>query len=342
MIDGKRAHMSRRALLVAGGSATLFAPSLRAQARSGWSDLRSQAASLDQLHTIVVWINGEEVFADRFRGPGLDRAVNVKSVSKTFVAALTGAAIDRDILPGLDATIGGLSPGLIPTGADPRVAGITLGDLITMQAGLERTSGQNYGAWVSSPNWVAHALSRPMVSEPGRGMSYSTGSFHILGAVLTEVSGRSLHSLARDWLGNPLGIEIAAWTRDPQGYYLGGNEMSLSPRAMIRFAEMYRQGGVWSGSQVLSANWVESSFEPRTRSRFSGLDYGLGWFLGRIQGYEFALGRGYGGQLVGIVPELRMSFAITSDPTRPARSGGYFGDLLDLIGQGVIPAARTV
>ena len=38
--------------------------------------------------------------------------------------------------------------------------------LLSMQAGLERTSGENYGAWVASPDWVQAALSRPMEGRP--------------------------------------------------------------------------------------------------------------------------------------------------------------------------------
>lgn len=331
---------TRRQLLAAGGALAVSARVAAAQGGSNWEAVRSGAGRLDQLHSLLISMNGDVVVSETYRGPGVDRAVNVKSVSKTLVAALTGAAIDRGIVPGLDATIGAVAPRLIPPSADPSVAEITLGDLITMQAGLERTSGANYGAWVSSSDWVAYALSRPVVSPPGRRMAYSTGSYHVLGAVLAEASGRSLLEMSRAWIGEPLEIEVPAWTRDPQGYYLGGNEMALSPVALLRFGEMYRLGGRWQGARVLSSAWVESSFRSRTRSPFSGLDYGYGWFLGTARGHDFALARGYGGQIILIAPELRLTLVITSDPTRPARSEGYFGDLLRLIRDEVIPAAQ--
>jgi CubicO group peptidase (beta-lactamase class C family) len=211
-----------------------------------------------------------------------------------------------------------------------------------MQAGLARTSGANYGAWVSSRDWVGYALAQPFVAEPGARMLYSTGSFHVLGAALARASGDSLLALARGWLGEPLGIEIPAWTRDPQGFYLGGNEMALSPLALLAFGEMYRRGGrAADGTSVLSRGWVESSFVPRTRSPFSGLDYGYGWFLGRRGGRGLALARGYGGQLVALVPELSLTVVITSDPTRPARSEGYFGELMALLGEAVIADAEA-
>jgi CubicO group peptidase (beta-lactamase class C family) len=306
-----------------------------------WSEAADAARAFDQLHALVISHKGDTAFAEAFRGPPIERPVNVKSVSKTIVAALTGAALDRGEIGGLGETLGSLAPELIPSSADPRVAGITVEDLLTMRAGLERTSGPNYGNWVSSPNWIAHALSRPFVMPPGTQMQYSTGSFHVLGAALSRLAGRSLLELARRRIGDPLEIEIPAWTRDPQGFYLGGNEMALSPLAMIRFGELYRRGGSWRGKQVLSEDWVEASFVPRTRSRFSGLEYGYGWFLGELDGHRIAIARGYGGQLIGIVRSLDLTFAITSDPTRPARSGGYFGDLMDLIAGHIIPAAAA-
>ena len=322
------------------GAALLAAWPIAARSQP-WLAVADQARALSQCNALAINFRGADVLSEVFRGPGIDRAVPIKSVSKTIVAALTGAAIDRGEIPSLDAPIADLAPSLIPPGADPRVGRITVEQLVTMRAGLERTSGANYGGWVSSADWIADALSRPFVAEPGDRMLYSTGSFHVLGAVLSEVSGESLLTLARRRLGSPLGIEIPAWTRDPQGRYLGGNEMALSLPAMVRFGELYRQGGRFDGVQVLSRDWVERSLVGRTRSPFSGLDYGYGWFLGRAGGDGYALARGYGGQLICIVPGLELTVALTSDPKMPARSDGYFGELLQLIESDILPAARS-
>ncbi|MGR3518666.1 MAG: hypothetical protein ACU0EF_00940, partial [Roseovarius sp.] len=39
----------------------------------------------------------------------------------------------------------------------------------------------------------------------------------------------------------------------------------------------------------------------------------------------------HGGQIIAAHPERGLAVAISSDPMRPARSGGYFGDLIGLI-----------
>jgi len=324
--------------MIGGAAALGFAASgLRAQA-GGWAQVAEAARAHEQLHAIIVAHRGETVLAEAFRGPSLDRPANVKSVSKSIVALLTGVAIDRGAIPDVTARLGEVAPRLVPRGADPRVPALTVEDLVTMRAGLERTSGPGYGAWVSSRNWVADALGRDFVAEPGGRMLYSTGSFHVLGAALSEATGRSLLDLARDWLGRPLGIEIPPWTRDPQGRYMGGNEMALSPRALLRIGEMIRQQGSWNGTRVVSSDWLATSFEPRARSPWSGLGYGYGWFLGGQGADRFVLARGYGGQILCVLPEREVTIAITSDPSRPARSEGYFGDLMDLIRGPVLAA----
>lgn len=320
--------LSRRSVL-AGLSLALARPALAQGDR--WAGVAEAARALPQLHSILVSRRGETVLAEAFRGPGLDVPANVKSVAKSIVALLLGAAIDREILPSVEATLAEIAPELVPASAGPRAAHLTMEDLVTLRAGLERTSGPNYGGWVSSPNWVADALSRPFVAEPGERMLYSTGSFHVLGAALAEAAGKDLLALARGWLGQPLGIEIPPWPRDPQGYYLGGNEMALTPRAMLRIGEMVRQGGTWQGEQVLSRAWIDASLTPVTRSPFSGLDYGYGWFLDDTNVGRLAIARGYGGQVIAIAPEAEITVAITSDPTLPARSDGHFGDLMSVI-----------
>ncbi|WP_207477117.1 serine hydrolase domain-containing protein [Arenibaculum pallidiluteum] len=346
--SGGPADPLRRLVIGAGAAAPIallmpragLASAARPFDRAGLDRALARAARFDQIHGLIVARDGEMVVREAFRGPGLGRPVNVKSVSKTIVASLVGAAIDRGVLRGPEQRLAEIAPDLIPRNADPRVRDITLAQLLTMQAGLERTSGPNYGRWVESRNWVAFALSRPFVAEPGGGMLYSTGSYHVLGAVLAQAAGRSLLALARDWLGDPLGIEFRPWTRDPQGFYLGGNNMVLSPEDLFRFGEMWRNGGLRDGRRVLSAAWIEASWMPRTRSPFSGDQYGYGWFLAEMGGRPVAYARGYGGQMLYLVPTLGLTVVVSSDPTRPARSEGYVGDLEAILAEEIIPAAE--
>lgn len=327
--------MHRRRFLLAAGAAVLSAPCLRAAAAQPESDLASALERLPQMHTLLIRRGEETIVAEARRNGGLDRAANIKSCSKSLVALLLGAAIERGEISGVHARLGDVAPGLIPSDATDGVADITMEDLVTLRAGLATTSGAAYGAWVGSADWVAHALRRPMVAQPGGRMIYSTGSTHVLGAALAQATGLSLLAQARERLGAPMEIEVPGWTRDPQGYYFGGNEMALTPRTMLAIATMMRDGGRHNGRQVVSPDWMQASLVPRTQSPFSGMAYGYGWFL-TDSGYVLA--RGYGGQVIAAHPERKLAVAITSDPTRPARSPGYFGDIMELLDGPVLSA----
>lgn len=324
--------MDRRSV-IAGLAALTLAPPAAAQGRYGGAVTR--ARSLDQLRSLVIAEDGSVVRAEALRGPAPDVPVNVKSVSKSVVSALVGIAIERGELPGAAATLAEVAPRLIPPDAAPEVGRITISQLLSMQAGLERTSGGNYGIWVESGDWVAYALSRPLVAQPGGTMLYSTGNTHVLGAVLSEVTGLSLLEQARRRVGEPLDIDVPPWTRDPQGRYMGGNNMALSPLAMVRFGEAWR-----TDAGVVPRPWVEAAWTPRTRSRYSGDAYGYGWFLTRIGEHDAAYARGYGGQMIWVVPQLALTVAVTSDPDLPARSQGYAGDLHRMVEETVVPEAR--
>ena len=295
-------------------------------------DLLADAARrVERLHAIVVMQHGEIILAEAFRGPPVGQAVNVKSVSKSVVAALVGCALERGSLASIEATLGEIAPKLLPADADSRVAALSVQDFLTMRLGLERQSGRDYGRWAASDDWVRYALTRPFTTEPGGRMLYSTAGWHVLGALLSEVTGKSLLTLSREWLGKPLDIEFAPWTRDPQGRYLGGNEMSMSPLEMVRFGELYRQGGRWNGSRVMADQWASQSFKSRTVSPWSNDAYGYGWFLRPLGDQFVAYARGYGGQLIHVIPEAGVVVAMTSGTSRPARSGGYMDTLHSLV-----------
>lgn len=288
------------------------------------------AAGLTPLHSLIVARDGRIFVARRFGGPTLDRWANIKSVSKAVIVALVGIAIDRGVFTGLDQTIAPLLADRLPRNPDPRLHAITIDHLLSMRAGLDRTSCVNYGRWVTSPDWVRHVLSRPFVADPGGPMLYSTGDSHLLAALLTQATGRSTLALAREWLGAPLGIKIPPWPRDPQGIYVGGNDMLLSPRDLLRFAELHRLGGAIGGTRVLREDWIRACWTPRTASRFTGAPHGYAWFLAEANGYPRFYAWGFGGQMIHIVPRLGLSVVMTSDPTQ--RSGGAMGHAAICIG----------
>lgn len=297
-----------------------------------------RAGELPRLRTLLVARHGEILVEHRFRGPALDAPANVKSVSKSVLSALIGIAIAEERLAGADQPIGPYFESYL-AGEDPRKAEITVGHLLSMQSGLERTSGENYGRWVTSGNWVRHAITRPLVAEPGSARIYSTGNSHLLSALLTRATGQSTLAFARDRLARPLEISLPGWPTDPQGIYFGGNEMRMTPRAMLRFGELYRNEGRYGDRQIVPRWWVRESLARRSASRWTGDGYGYGWFLAHARGYPMFYAWGYGGQFIFVIPDLEMTVVTTSDPDAE-RASDHTRELRRLLSDWIVPAAE--
>lgn len=292
------------------------------------------AQSLAQLRTVLVARDGALLVERGYRGASPTRPTNIKSASKTVVSALVGIAIERGLLEGVDQPIAPLLADRLPSQPDPRLAQVTIGHLLSMQAGLESTSGRGYGRWVAQRDWVCAALAQPFVQAPGGTMVYSTGSTHLLSAILTRVGGKPTLALAREWLGPQAGFAIASWDRDPQGIYFGGNQMAMTPRSLLAFGELYRNHGrSTSGEQLLPATWIAQSWLPRTRSVYTGDGYGYGWFARRIGDHDVRFAWGHGGQMLYVVPALGLTVAMTSDPDTRAAGSGHLAQLHALLGR---------
>src|SRR5688572_23825082 len=116
------------------------------------SGILDAAAEYGQVRTIIVAQRGRILAERGYHGHSPTAPTNIKSASKSIVSALVGIAIGKGVLEGVHQKIAPLLKKDLPPDPDPRLAKITIGHLLSMQAGLERTSGANYGTWVSSSN----------------------------------------------------------------------------------------------------------------------------------------------------------------------------------------------
>lgn len=104
----------------------------------------SPAERLPRIRSLLVLRDGHTLAEHRFNGPPLDQPVNVKSASESVLPALVGIAIERGILDGVEQPVVSVLGPDAPATPDPRLVRVTVGNLLSMQAGLERTSGAFY------------------------------------------------------------------------------------------------------------------------------------------------------------------------------------------------------
>src|SRR5690625_8034215 len=82
---------------------------------------------------------------------------------------------------------------------------------------------------------------------------------------------------ANKYLFDTMEIQVTGWDRDPQGYYLGGNNMAMRPRDMIKIGQLMMDVGEYEGEQLVSREWLVSTVIPVTGRRAGIDDYGYLW-----------------------------------------------------------------
>jgi CubicO group peptidase (beta-lactamase class C family) len=296
------------------------------------------ANTLPRLRSLLVSVDGELVEERYFNGARSTEWANLKSASKSILSTLVGIALDRGDLKSLSDPIVKFFPDHLGANADAVKKRITIQDLLTMRSGLESTSNVNYGRWVASDNWVRHILTRPLIDEPGGGMIYSTGNSHLLSAILTKATKMSTFEFARRYLAEPLDIALRPWIRDPQGIYLGGNDMHLTPRAMLKYGELYLNRGRVLEKQIVSEHWIAETLKPRAQSNWSGRHYGYGWWIDNLTGHATHYAWGHGGQFIFTVPSLKLVAVTTSVPSPGEGRREHQRAIYDLLERYLIPA----
>ncbi len=304
----------------------------RGEFNSNFIDAHEAALRLPRLHSLLISHRGDLVFEEYYNGADPRRPANMKSASKSVISALIGIAIDEGHIKSVEDPITKYFPEYILNQTDPDKQLITIENLLTMQSGLETTSNRNYGKWVLSENWVEFVLNQPLVAKPGTRMLYSTGSTHLLSAILTRASGINTKEFAQKHLASQLGYSMSYWSRDPQGIYFGGNDMEMTPRQMLAFGELYLNKGVHEGRQIIPTNWVKESYRPHVLSpRGQGRYYGYGWWLRDLAGMLVPVAWGYGGQLIFVVEPMDLVVVATSDSTPGRTRRGHLGRLYNLV-----------
>jgi len=319
----------------------LFSNPLSAQSLE-FASAHERALQLPRLQSLLISHRGELIFEQYYNGTDPNRPANMKSASKSVISALVGLAIQQGHIESVDVPIATFLPEYFSGIEDAGKQQITVEDLLTMQSGLETTSNRNYGRWVLSEDWIEFALNQPLVAEPGSQMLYSTGSTHLLSAILTRATGMDTKAFAQQSLTRPLGYSMSYWSQDPQGIYFGGNDMEMTPRQMLRFGSLYLNDGIYNGNQVLNPAWIEVSYEPHARSpRGQGRFYGYGWWLRDLANMQVPVAWGYGGQLIFVVKELDLVVVATSDSDPSPQRRGHLRSLYDLVEEQIlVPLSR--
>lgn len=234
-----------------------------------------------------------------------DEPADIRSCTKSAVAALVGAARRNDLLPDLSVTIGDLIPDRIPANADPRVAGIPLWSLLTMTSGIAWDWSSDYERLKAADDPVTYTLSQPIAYEPGAFYAYNSGGSNLIGLMVASAAGQRLEEYAEEVLFAPLGMDPGIWRLSPQGDAIGGYGLRLTPRDMARLGYLYLNNGIWDDEEIITPAYIEqSTIRQSSGDPTGGTPYGYQWWVSNATGYDAFYALGFGGQFIYVVPAL--------------------------------------
>ncbi len=248
---------------------------------------------------------------------------SVQSITKTITSIVFGVAITRgDFRAPLDTPVLNWFDETKVLNIDDRKRRMTLRHVLTMTTGLEWEEKVPYADKRSDSSkmegmddWVAYAINKPMVSEPGKDFNYSSGASQLLAHIFLRETGTDIDTYAGEHLFAPLGINYH-WKRSYDGTTDTEGGLFMSGTDLIKIGHLIIDDGVWNGQEIVSKSWIKDSLvssvpENKADKAFS---YGFQWWLyhrpdnGRIVWTS----AGMGGQMLLIFPEERIVATVMS------------------------------
>ncbi len=280
--------------------------------------------SYPDVRAIAVHHKGALVLEEYFYGYERDRPHPMRSLTKSVISLLAGAAVDRGLLRADEPIVPRLGYTSIAN-PDPRKNRITLNDLLSNQSGLacddhDGASPGNEVKLYEAADWPKAFVDLPVLAEPGTTGRYCSFGFITAGRIIELAAGKPLAQFAQEVLFDPLDIARAQWRwafvldRSQRNEF---GQIYLRPRDMLKLGLLIHQRGVWQARRVISESWIDAAVAKQSRVDNSG--YGLGiwhrWYsvptANGPQRVETIMLSGNGGQKVYIVPTLELLVVFT-------------------------------
>ncbi len=273
-------------------------------------ELEYEYSPYRNINSVVVIKDGQLIFENYYNGYDQNTLFEVKSVTKTITSALTGIAIDKGYIEGVNEKVVDYFPEYFSGDEGQKFNEVTIKHLLTMSEGIEWDNSEE-GRKEFFTNPKKYLLGLEFVEEPGKVFSYNETSPNILSRIITKTTDMKASEFADKYLFGPLGIEDRFWY-DHQGYTVGGSTLQLRTRDMAKIGYLYLNNGKWNGEQIISEKWINESTQAHINPR-GRREYGYYIWIDRvITGDDVYFAAGYGGQYIFVVEEYDLVIAINS------------------------------
>ena len=304
-----------------------------------------EAGKLNYIFSLLVIRNSKIVAEKYYNGHDKNSENNIRSVSKSYLSAATGIAINKGIIAE-DSKLTNIIEVSESQIIDNRFNEINVNHLLEMKSGLDKDVNL-YMEVVNSSNWLSTIFGQSLVNRPGEKFIYSTPATHLLSAILTRATGISSFDFVTENLLIPMGTELNGWEKDPAGIYFGGNNMYFTTRNMAVLGLIYLNDGKLNSKQIIPSSWVKESLKENSLGLgnwgdMKNIGYGYLWWLGEIEKYKVFSAIGHGGQFIICVPELDLVVATNAYSNVDWNQANIQElEILNIITTYIIPSVKT-
>jgi CubicO group peptidase (beta-lactamase class C family) len=268
------------------------------------------------LHSLLIASKGKLILEEYFHGYERGDLHRLASVTKSVSSLITGIAIDKGFIEGVDVAVIDFFPDM-QKDASKGWNDVTLEHLLTMSTGTAWTEEEAERTHGAGDAFFRKLLSRDFAYPPGEKWQYVSANVNLLGGVIKQATGMQADEFAAAYLFGPLGIEKWNWDYGMvDGYRLMDGSLMLRPRDMAKLGALVAGRGSWDGEQVVSEKWIEESTAPHIIPSEEGPEkYGYLWWLFYVPsstGVQTAVvANGAGSQIIAVFPALELIVVTT-------------------------------
>ena len=273
---------------------------------------------------IVVIREGKLLLEEYFNGSGRDSLHDTRSVGKSYASALMGIAIQEGLIKNENVTLKEFYDLSNYKNYSSAKENVTIKSLLTMSSGfngsdMDQESPGNEENMYPTGDWVKFTLDLSMYSAKNvvSNWDYFTAGVILLGDILNRSVPPGLESYADKKLFDPLGIKNYKWQYTPQNVVNTAGGLRMNSLDYAKFGQLYSGGGMWNGRQIISGNWIDSTFTkhmkiPGSQDEYYGYLFWNKKFKVDGKEYETYYCSGNGGNSIFIIKEIPAVVVITA------------------------------
>ncbi|WP_369769344.1 serine hydrolase domain-containing protein [Flavobacterium sp. WC2416] len=280
--------------------------------------------NLKEITSIVVIREGKLMLEEYFNDADRNTLHDTRSAGKSFTSTLMGMAIRDGYIKNENETLNSFYDLKQFDNYEPMKDSIKIKDLLTMSSALngsdaDGNSPGNEENMYPTANWVKFTLDLPMDHSKINGgkWDYFTAGVVVLGDILDKKIIGGLEKYASEKLFGPLNITNYQWQYTPQKVVNTAGSLQMRSLDYAKYAQLYKNKGVWNGKQILPKEWVEKTFThqiqipERDNQFYSYLFWNKSVFY-KGKNYETYYCAGNGGNEFIIFKDLPITIIITS------------------------------